>query len=128
MSRRLWLIVPAWIAFAIDVGLTLRGQPADYWNGQYDLALEFNPLARPLLVAGPWVFAGAALAGAIGLSLIVVLWRHPLANLAAAIFAVSHAIGGCSWLVAHGAWGWIAIVIYLITLSRIARWCWRRGA
>jgi hypothetical protein len=46
--------------FTIDVVLTLAGQTAKYWSGNYQVVVEGNPLALSILACGPWVFVAAA--------------------------------------------------------------------
>ena len=96
--RRIWLIVPMWLWFAGDVVLTLSGQSQEYWSGDYSSAIEANPVAYQILVRGPWIFAGLAVAWAILVGAIAIRCTHPLVAWLAVGAAVLHAIGGCSWL------------------------------
>ena len=38
-----WLLLPAVVVYAVDVALTLLGQPEAYWRGDYEQAIEGNP-------------------------------------------------------------------------------------
>jgi hypothetical protein len=51
--KRFWLLAPAWLWLAADVGLTLAGQSDKYWIGDYAAAVEGNPLAYPIVAQGP---------------------------------------------------------------------------
>jgi hypothetical protein len=126
-SRRIWWIVPAWLWFAADLGLTLMGQSTEYWDGNYAQATEANPLAFHILTASPWLFVGLALAWAIFLGLLTIFWRRPLVTWIAIAMAVLHAIAGCSWFVRLGEWGWVLAIVYLVMASEISWWCWRRA-
>ena len=64
------IALPA-IACAADVTLTLLGQPAAYWSGDWTGVQEFNPAARILLLAHPMLFVAAALATTTMVALIV---------------------------------------------------------
>lgn len=127
-GRRIWLIVPAWLWFAVDALLTLAGQTDEYWAGHYSAAVEFNPLAFHILLNGPALFAGLAVAWAVFLGLLTVFWPCPLVRALAIAVAVLHALAGCSWLVRLGHWGWMLAIGYLALASEVSWWCWRRGA
>jgi hypothetical protein len=71
LRRRFWLIGSAVTIFAIDVALTLGGQPDDYWAGAHHTAVEGNPLVFPILACGPWVFVALAIVWGIGLVLVL---------------------------------------------------------
>lgn len=122
-----WLLAPVVVLCAADMGLTLAGQPPDYWAGNFDTAEEGNPLARPLLVAGPAVFAAAAAVWLAVVASVVLLWGHPAARWVAIAVAVGHAIGGASWVARHGGWWLLAGCGYLAAAAVLSRWCWQRG-
>ena len=65
---RLWLLLPTWLFLALDVTLTLTGQPKEYWAGDFATAIEVNPAALPILAFHPGLFAGLAVCwgGALG--------------------------------------------------------------
>jgi hypothetical protein len=126
IARGAWLMTPMWLCFAVDVALTLAGQPHAYWDGAYSQAIEGNPLAHPILVCGPWVFAGLAAAWAVILGVLVVCWSHALPRWFAVGETVTHAIGGCTWLVGSGGWGWVVGIGYLAVAAEVSWWCWRR--
>src|SRR6266705_1942933 len=70
---RLWLCV-APVAFCLlDVGLTLRGQPAEYWQGDYGTAFEGNPFFRWFLQQHPFAGLGIAVAW-ISVFSLAILW------------------------------------------------------
>lgn len=127
MRSRLWLLAPAAALYAGDVGLTLAGQPAAYWAGDYRSAVEANPIAYPLLARGPWPFVGLAAGWLAVLSAVVVRWRHPAAGWLAVLVAAAHAVGGASWLARAGPWGPGAAVGYLAAAAQASGWCWRRA-
>ncbi|WP_020472606.1 hypothetical protein [Zavarzinella formosa] len=126
-SRRVWLVVPTWLFFAIDVILTLIGQPEEYWAGDYSTANEINPLAFLILTRSPWLFAGLSVVWGAILGVVVLWWRHPWTGWLAAGVAFAHVLGGGTWIIRAGPWGWGLAVIYLALASRFSRWCWRRS-
>jgi len=129
--NRFWWILPMGLTFAVDVILTLLGQPDRYWEGHRDDAVEANPLACGLLLVSPWLFLGLATAWVLVLGLIVKTWTPRFAVwLPAAIVVINtlaHAIGGGSWLMRHGTWGWIAMIVYLAPVAEFTKWCFRRN-
>ena len=124
---RTWLLLPALVACAADVALTLTGQPDGYWRGDYGLAVEGNPLAHPLLVRSPWVFVALAVGWCIAFSAIVLMWAHRAGEWVAVLVTIGHAVGGASWLARLGAVGWVFVVLYLVAVTLGIRWCWRRA-
>ena len=127
IPSRGWLLLPAVVVYAVDVGLTLAGQDAAYWQGDYSLAIEGNPLAYPLLAHSPWLFIGAALVWAVLFSTVILLWRHRAAEWLAVLNTVGHTFGGACWLARLDAVGWALTVLYLVSVTLGMRWCWRRA-
>ncbi len=127
MTARGWLLLPAVVVYSIDVTLTLAGQDDAYWRGDYGLAIEGNPLVRPVLAYSPWLFIGAALVWAVLFSAVVLLWRHRAAEGLAVLLTVGHTFGGASWLVRSGVIGWPFVVLYLVLVCIGIRWCWGRA-
>lgn len=127
-SSRLWLLAPAAILYVTDVGLTLAGQSAAYWAGDYGTAVEANPIAHLLLAHSPWLFVGLAVVWLALFSVVLIGWQHPWVGWVAVIVATAHAIGGASWLARHGGWGLVAAIAYITAVSQASGWCWRRYA
>jgi hypothetical protein len=126
-GSRVWLVVPVWLWLACDVTLTLAGQSDAYWTGDYAAAIEANPFAYPFLAQGPLLFAFSALVWAMFLGLLVACFSHRLVRWLTIVSAASNAIGGCTWLVRHGSWGWALAVPYLVVAAEVSWWCWRRS-
>jgi hypothetical protein len=128
MRSRLWLVVPVALLCAADAGLTLAGQSAAYWAGDYAAAVEANPFARPFLVQSPWLFIGLAAAWLVVVAAIVLAWRHPLAVWLAVLVAAAHAVGGASWLTRGSPWQLVAAGVYLAVAAQGWAWCWHRSS
>lgn len=126
MRTRLWLLAPALVLYLLDVGLTLQGQSAAFWAGDYSTAVEANPIAKPLLAQSPWLFVLVASAWLFALSWLILVWRHPVTIWLAVILALVHAVAGATWLTRIGLWGWIAAIIYIAVAAQASAWCWRR--
>jgi hypothetical protein len=119
------LLGPGGVLYTADVVLTLVGQPAAYWAGNYGSVVEFNPIAYQFLAAGPVWCLLAAVVWLLLLGAVVLAWRHPVTDWIAYLLALGHAVGGSSWLVRFG--GWPAAIAYLAVAAAVSRWCWRRG-
>jgi len=128
VGGRWWLVAPVGVLFAADVALTLCGQPAEYWAGDTSAAVEANPLAHPLLARSPWLFAGLATAWIVIVMAAILKWKHPASAWLAAGVALSHALGGSSWLARTGPWGWVAAVAYLAAAVELVGWSHRRAS
>ena len=123
--RRCWRRLPPYLyAVVSDVALTLHGQAAEYWAGEYHLANEGNPLVYPVLAFSPWLFLAAAVAWIFLSGAAVAYWPHRAVGWVAAVVSFTHSVGGASWLVRFGWWGWplafthLAVVVWLVRWSR----------
>lgn len=125
VRSRFWLCLPP-VAFALlDYILTLTGQPAAYWDGNYEAAEEGNPLARVFLVWHPWAFV---FLGAAWLALICLALRRlppATAKLTCLLITFAHAVGASSWL-----WrlGWVGVIltgVAFLAAERLVDWAWR---
>jgi hypothetical protein len=88
--------------------------------------VEGNPLAFPLVACGPYGFIGLASAWGLLVALVLAWWRHWASDCLALLFTFGHAIGGSTWLVRFGPWGWVAATVYLAATADFTRWSWRR--
>ena len=127
MTARGWFLLPAVVVYSIDVTLTLVGQDDAYWQGDYGLAIEGNPLVRPVLAYSPWLFIGAVFAWGVLFGAIVLFWRHRAAEWLGVLTTVGHTFGGATWLVWFGVIGWPFVVLYLVLVCIGIRWCWGRA-
>jgi hypothetical protein len=94
----LGLGVPCLLAFAFDVGMTMHGQPAEYWAGDYSLTNEASPVFRKLFQIHP---AAAAAGEGVWLSIIflgIVLLPESLATIMTIAIVFGHTAGGFTWL------------------------------
>jgi hypothetical protein len=81
-----------------DWALTLAGQPAAYWAGDYSQANELSPTFHNLLGGHPALFVLGVLAWVASfVALIVLLPNTPAVMLSLAV-AFGHANGAASWL------------------------------
>jgi hypothetical protein len=126
-SCRLWLCLPPAALAVLDGILTLCGQSSDYWSGDFSAVCESNPLAwvflrwHPLafvLGLAAWtlaiLFAGAAMPRLFAVPVLFTVF-------------VVHSLGGASWLVRYGGWGWVLGMGLLIAAERVLALTWRKA-
>jgi hypothetical protein len=96
--RLLGLGLPCLLAYSFDIGMTMHGQPAEYWSGEYSLTNEGSPFFRKLFMLHPM----AAVAGeALWMSIILIgilLLPEVLAIILAIAIVFGHTGGGYTWL------------------------------
>jgi hypothetical protein len=101
----LWLpLLPAAVCLA-DVALTLAGQPAAYWRGDYAAVNEGNPLPRLFLERHPLAFAAGVAAYLAGLTAFALLAPRRWAAAACLALVCGHGIGAAAWLLRLGPAG-----------------------
>lgn len=97
--RLLGMGLPFLLAFLLDWSLTLCGQPAEYWAGNYALTNEGAPFFRRLFMIHPL----AAIAGQVvwvGLILeLLVLLPEVLASILFIFVVFGHMDGAYSWMI-----------------------------
>ncbi len=97
-GRLLWLGLPFLLAFVLDWFLTLHGQSAEYWAGNYACVNEVSPYFRGLLVIHPLAFIAGALVW-VGLILaLLVLLPEVLAVILFNFVVFGHMEGAYSWV------------------------------
>jgi hypothetical protein len=96
--RRLWLCLPP-VAFAlIDYVVTMRGQPAHYWTGDYDAAQEENPLVRWCMTTHPSMLHGLTFVWLASFSAVILKTPRAFARFVSLAIAFSHAFCAGTWL------------------------------
>jgi len=98
LKRRLWLCLPAFITYALDVIATLFGQPANYWAGAYHEVNELNPISHQLLTIHPLLYIVYRIVTFGSISLLIVLLPVTLAKLLSTFLVLEHLIGANDWL------------------------------
>ena len=99
MRRRfLGLCLPAMIFCVVDLTLTLFGQSADYWAGDYSKADERSPTFEHLLQISPLAdVAGTAVW--IGVFVGIILLLPDILTLIVSIaVTLGHVVGACTWI------------------------------
>ena len=108
--RLIGLGVPCLLAFLLDSGLTLKGQPAEYWAGQYSYTTEGAPFMRRLYMIHPIAAVGGYMCWAGILLGLLVLLPERLAVVLAIAVVFGHVAGAYTWLIPALTVGWYQTV------------------
>jgi hypothetical protein len=128
--RLLGMGVPCMLAFLLDSCLTLRGQPAEYWSGNYAYTTEGAPLMRRLYTIHPLAAVTGYLVWA-GLILgLLVLLPEVMAVILSIAIVFGHVGGAYTWLAPAITVGWYQtvngmFVVTAITLGVGLHWALR---
>ena len=126
-GKRAWLCLPALVLYGCDVSITLASQRPAFWAGAFDTVEEGNPLARVLLLLGPWTFVAAALVWAALFSTVMLVGRRSWAVLLSFGLTFSHALGTACWLPRHGLIGIAAAILLIVAAERLLTWSWGKS-
>ncbi len=119
IKRRILLCIAPWIICLIDHTITLLGQSAAYWSGDYSDAREGNPLFDWLLRQHPLAFEAGVLVWIIVFTCVILLLPRFVSKVVSVALVLGHTWGTASWLClmcAHGYW----YTIGLFLLSGVA--------
>lgn len=114
---RIWLCAGAIGISAMDVAVTLLGQPATYWAQGYQFIREDNGLANWLLAVHPAAFLAGNLIWVCSYCLAIGLLPLKAARTLAFTVMLGQGIAVSTWIVRY-PFGpiWVAALIYLIRL------------
>jgi hypothetical protein len=125
--RLLGLGLPCLFALCLDTGLTLHGQPAEYWAGDYSQTTEGAPFYRRLYAWHPAAAGCGHLIWAGVLGGLLILLPEVLAVVLAIAVVFGHTAGAYTWiqgmlLHAHGpaATGWYQAANGMFLLAAVA--------
>jgi hypothetical protein len=95
--NRLYLWLPPLVMVPLDLGLTLWGQPPEYWGGAY-IVNEGNPWAEQLLVIHRAAFLAAGVGWLALLVGLVTVLPRPAALTISVTVAQAHAWAAGMWV------------------------------
>jgi hypothetical protein len=125
MRSHIWLCVAPLLFCLIDGAVTLHGQPAAYWAGQYDQAIEWNPLVRWFMVQHPLLLLLGACGRIFSFCALILLLPDNMARVVAFLVQLEHTIGAASWLTRFGMPGWAGCVVLLLLSRVVLETTWR---
>lgn len=124
--RLIGLGLPCLLAVLLDDGLTLHGQPPEYWAGDYAQTTEGAPFYRRLYAWHPAAAVCGHLAWASLLGGLLILLPEVLAVVLAIAVVFGHTAGAYTWiegmlLRSHGieAKGWYQVANSMFLLSAL---------
>lgn len=92
------ILLPAYILFSLfDTGVTLWGQPPEYWAGDYNAINELNPIAAVVLRINPWVFLAFGVLFMLLVSALFLWLRSPADKILLFFAVIMHAAAVSSW-------------------------------
>lgn len=97
-KSKLWLCLPFFLLFLVDAGITLAGQPAEYWAGNREYANEAFPVFAWGLKNGPWTFVLLCMAWLAMFCALIVFIPHVLSEILSLALVNGHTWGAMTWL------------------------------
>jgi hypothetical protein len=96
--RRLFgLCLPPATAASLDAALTLRGQSAEYWAGNYAQVNELSPTFHHLLAYHPLAFVAGFLGWMFIFAAMILLLPRTLALAMSLAVSIGHTWGATTW-------------------------------
>ncbi len=96
--RSLWIVVPPILLCCLDVGLTLYGQSAEYWSGQYGHVNEMSPSFAKYLAIHPLAFVRMCLVWVGIFSTLIAILPARIGMTISIAVVIGHMAGSASWL------------------------------
>lgn len=97
--------------------MTLTGQPAAYWQGNYAAVSEANPAARWLMQIHPLLFVVAGAVSSLIVAIVILRTNRPLAVAVSLLVTFGHTVAACGWLAKNGPAGWAAALVILLLVN-----------
>ena len=128
LRRLLGLCLPPALLALFDAALTLFGQSAAYWAGNYAQVNEQSPTFHQLLATHPLAFTAGLVAWVLVFSGLILLLPQTLAMTASIAVAIGHTWGATTWLIYRFEFGYQTCNgLFLLTAFVLAvgiRWGW----
>ena len=91
-----FMLAPA-VFVILDAGLTLAGQPSEYW-ADHSVVNEMAPMFNAALRASPWSFVSAIVLWIYGICMLTLAFPRLLALIVSVAFVTGHADAAAGWL------------------------------
>src|SRR4051794_29710985 len=91
--RRLWLALPPLLVCLADQVMTLSGQPAAYWAGDYSKPQEGSPQGYWLLAQHPLAYVAGAAGYMFAFTVVIMFLPRLMAQMLAVGLVMGHAWG-----------------------------------
>jgi hypothetical protein len=127
--RFLGLCLSPLVFYALDNGLTLFGQSAEYWAGNYRCANEASPTFNHLLQIHPAAFLAGTLLWAAMFVAVILLLPAFLALITSIVVTFGHTLGAATWLMYRFHFGYQMclglLLVSSIVLASGIYWGWQ---
>lgn len=128
-QRFLGLGLPPLLFSVLDNVLTLAGQSALYWGGDYTQVNEASPTFHHLLALHPLAFVGGGLVWIVIFVSIILLLPDTLALIVSIALTFGHAAGAATWMLWEFRYGYQAVnglfLLAAVALSLGIRMGWQ---
>lgn len=115
------------VACLCDLTVTLTGQSAEYWSGNWEAVIEGNPIPHWLLSQHPFALCGGVTVSIAVFCTTILRLRPQPARVVAFIVMLGHATAAGTWLLNMKPWG-ILYAGSLLVLLRLIDWVvYQRG-
>ena len=125
-ANKLWLCLPFILVFLCDGSITLYGQPAAYWAGDFSLANEAFPAFNWALQQHPGVFILQSLAWAVVFCLLILLLPDFLSEVTCVALVQGHTWGVMTWLVYTLQLNYYLCLLFFLCIAIVLVFCYRR--
>ncbi len=122
-----WLCVGPVAFCLLDGAVTLGGQPAAYWRGQFAAAVEHNPVGWWLLRGHPALYGAALLAWVALFAGLILLLPGRWARGVSLVVLFGHTLGVATWFAGTIPYGWLLCVPLFFLAAEVMGWTWKRA-
>ena len=112
------------IACLCDLTVTLSGQSAEYWSGDWSVVTEGNPIPHWLLTQHPLALCAGIAAWITLFCTAIIRLRLPVARVVAFVVMLGHATAASTWLLRMGPSGIFYTACLLLVLKQLDQFIW----
>ena len=125
-AKKYWLCLPFILVFLCDGSITLYGQPAAYWAGQYTLANESFPAFNWALQQHPLMFVLLSLCWGVVFCLLIIKLPDFASEVLSLALVQGHTWGVTTWLVYTLQLNYYICLLYFIGIATVFIYCYQR--
>ena len=125
-TNKLWLCLPFILVSLCDGSITLHGQSALYWSGNYHLSDESFPAFNWALQQGPWVFILQSLLWIAFFSALILFLPDFVSEALSLALTMGHTWGVMTWLVYNLQLNYLLCLLYFGLIAIIYTYCYRQ--
>ena len=125
-SKKIWLCLPFILVFLCDGSITLYGQSAGYWAGNYSLSNESFPAFDWALQQHPMVFIAQSLVWVTAFCLLILALPNFLSEVTSFALVQGHTWGVMTWFVYSLQLNYYLCLLYFLGIALILVYCFRR--